>query len=354
MEEIRPSKELLLDALTSHAEAKRSSAPHPSGQLAALCKAVAEPLRLDILRVLSNDSFGVQELASIFSMPQPGMSHHLKILAKSRLLVTRRQGNSIFYRRALLTSASEFQEFLHSLFVTIDELPLSDETMRLIQTVYDDRSSQSRLYFERNVEKFAENQGMLCELNQYLPNLREILDIMNLPRSSHVMEVGPGQGELLRELARRFEHLLALDSSEEMLSFTKQNVPTKDRIRFVQSALESYDPGVTELDAVVLNMVLHHMPSPVQAFQKIRQLIHLGGYLVIADLCSHNQEWTRASCGDVWLGFDPHDLKEWASKAGFIEEQSLYLGLKNGFQIQLKLFRAIETTLSSITERISR
>lgn len=314
------------------------------GLLATICKAAADPLRLDIMRVLSKDSFGVQELATIFSMPQPGMSHHLKVLAKSGLLATRRQGNSIFYRRALRRSEGELHEFQASLFATIDTLPLADEYQIKIDRIYAERSSQSRSYFERNADKFEENQGMLCELSQYLPNLKEFLDLMELPRASRVMEVGPGQGLLLKELASRFDELVALDSSEEMLALTKGKVPLKDRITFIQSSLESYEPkGASDkgFDAVVLNMVLHHTSSPTQALQKLRRIVRPDRYLLIADLCSHNQEWTRASCGDVWLGFDPQDLKDWALSAGFAEDQSSYLGLKNGFQIQLKLFHAI-------------
>ncbi|MBC7659258.1 MAG: metalloregulator ArsR/SmtB family transcription factor [Chitinophagaceae bacterium] len=311
-----------------------------SADLAALCKAAADTLRLDILRVLDNDSFGVQELAAIFAMPQPGMSHHLKILFNAGLLATRRQGNSIFYRRALLRSDSEFYDFQVSLFRAIGALRLPLEYSSRIERIYEDRSAQSRLYFERNVDKFAENQGMLCDLSQYLPNLREILDLTQLPKSSRVMEVGPGQGDLLIELKRRFEHLIALDNSGEMLALT-QKVLGEGRIDFVRSSLEAYEASAHSLDAVVLNMVLHHMSSPLQAFQKIHHLVGAGGFLLVADLCSHNQEWARASCGDVWLGFDPQDLKDWALTAGFNEEQSLYLGLKNGFQIQLKLFRAI-------------
>ncbi len=328
-----------MNLLAPSSAPKRISQPLTSSPLAAICKAASDPLRLDIMRVLSNDSFGVQELATIFSMPQPGMSHHLKILSKAGLLATRRQGNSIFYRRTLLKSGMEFHDFLHSLFATIDELALSEETLRHIQAVYEDRSAQSRQFFERHADKFLENQGMLCELNQYLPNLREILDLMDLPPASQVMEVGPGHGELLKELSKRFDHLVALDNSEEMLALTRKHIPAKDKIRFVQSSLETYEEGAKQLDAVVLNMVLHHMSSPRQAFQKIAQLLRDYGCLVIADLCLHNQEWTRASCGDVWMGFDPQDLKEWAAGAGFMEDQSLYLGLKNGFQIQLKLFR---------------
>jgi len=308
-------------------------------RLAAVCKAASDPLRLDIMRVLNKDSFGVQELASIFGMPQPGMSHHLKILFKSGLLVTRRQGNTIFYRRALFTDDSELNAFQESLFTAIDAVPLSDEYSQKMNTVYKERSLLSRQYFARNVHKFEENQGMLCELTQYLPNLKELLDLMKLPKSARVMEVGPGQGLLLEELAKRFDKSVALDNSEEMLAFTQGKVVAKNKkIEFVNSSLEAYAPTHLVFDAVVLNMVMHHMPSPAGAFQKLKKIISEHGYLLIADLCSHDQEWTKNSCGDVWLGFDPKDLNDWAKRAGFAEEQSLYLGLKNGFQIQLKLF----------------
>src|SRR5690554_7525072 len=47
----------------------------PTDALAAFCKAAGEPLRLNILRALSNDSFGVLELAHIFATGQSGISH---------------------------------------------------------------------------------------------------------------------------------------------------------------------------------------------------------------------------------------------------------------------------------------
>jgi ubiquinone/menaquinone biosynthesis C-methylase UbiE len=304
-----------------------------------ICKAASDPLRLEIMRVLSKDSFGVQELAHIFSVPQPGMSHHLKILFKSGLLVTRRQGNSIFYRRTLLREKSEMSAFQTSLFNTIDALPLAEKYAPKIATVYKDRSAQSKLYFERNVDRFAENQGMLCELTQYFSNLKELLELMELPPAGRVMEVGPGQGLLLAELAKNCGHLVALDNSDQMLQFTKDNLRTQSKnIEFVNCPLENYPVADANFDAVVLNMVMHHLPSPAGTFLKLRELISPAGFLLIADLTSHDQDWARESCGDLWLGFDPEDLNHWARAAGFDVKQSLFLGLKNGFQIQIKLF----------------
>ncbi len=295
-----------------------------------VCKAAGDPLRLDILRVLSKDSFGVQELAHILSVPQPLMSHHLKILSKSGLLVTRRQGNSIFYRRALLKDA-----FQGSLYQTIDHSPLKDPQAKKIEAVHKERSQQSRHYFEKNVDRFEENQGLLCEISQYLPNLKELLDLMRLPKEARIMEVGPGQGVLLEELAKRYQNIVALDKSEGMLALTRENVKGK-KIEYVNESLESYKLAGKAFDAIVLNMVLHHMASPERAFQKLGSLTK--GYVLIADLCLHDQEWTRDSCGDIWLGFDPNEMTDWARDSGFVEKHHSYLGLKNGFQIQLKLF----------------
>ena len=70
-------------------------------ELSALCKAGGDPLRLNVLRALANDSFGVLELTHIFATGQSGMSHHLKVLSQAGLVATRREGNAIFYRRAL-------------------------------------------------------------------------------------------------------------------------------------------------------------------------------------------------------------------------------------------------------------
>ena len=132
-----------------------------------------------------------------------------------------------------------------------------------------------------------------------------------------------------------------LDRSDEMLALAQGKAGKKyARIEFVKDSLETFKlRNEKPFDAVVLNMVMHHMSSPQRAMRKLGEIVGAGGYVLMADLCSHNQEWTRESCGDVWLGFDPQDLTEWAAHAGLHEEQGLYLGLKNGFQIQLRLFR---------------
>ncbi len=80
----------------SYAEKAPAALDLPFNDLAATLKAAGDPLRLEILRLLARDSFGVMELSRIFDTKQSGMSHHLKVLANAGLVATRREGNSIF------------------------------------------------------------------------------------------------------------------------------------------------------------------------------------------------------------------------------------------------------------------
>ena len=44
----------------------------------------------------------------------------------------------------------------------------------------------------------------------------------------------------------------------------------------------------------------------------------------MCDLSHHNQEWSKESCGDLWLGFETQEITTWAERAGFQEIKSAY------------------------------
>ena len=92
-------------------------------------------------------------------------------------------------------------------------------------------------------------------------------------------------------------------------------------------------------DLIIIDMVLHTIASTAETFLAAAALLKPDGFLLIVDLSTHAQDWVRESCGDLWLGFDEDDLDNWAMKAGLEAGQSSYLGLRNGFQIQMRVFK---------------
>lgn len=63
-----------------------------------MCKAVGDPTRIRILYALSIEPQYVTRLAQLLEIPQPMVSHHLAILKQSGLVVSKRDGASIFYQ----------------------------------------------------------------------------------------------------------------------------------------------------------------------------------------------------------------------------------------------------------------
>lgn len=313
----------------------------PNGlKLSPLLKAAADPLRQRILRVLKSNSFGVQELAIIFDMPQPGMTHHLKILQKVQMVENRREGNHLFYRRKLLELGHPLTQVVEAILFQIDQSPLDSSTIKGIKEVHKRRAESSLNFFEKNADSFKEKQGLVAEIQQYAKGLEKLIHSFHLPKDSTAVEVGPGEGDFLGILAQSFQKIYAIDNSPEMLQKVTNYCKTHNlmQVETIEGDLESAQEKDLKAHLVVLNMVLHHLPSPIDAFQQVKSILHKGGRLLMADLCPHHQNWVRESCGDLWLGFQPDDLTKWANASGFDTGQSLYIGLKNGFQIQLRSF----------------
>ncbi|HWB09172.1 MAG TPA: autorepressor SdpR family transcription factor [Pirellulales bacterium] len=60
-------------------------------------KALADPTRREILRLLGRGEQSAGQLAEQFDMTKPSMSHHFSVLKQADLIQSRREGQQIFY-----------------------------------------------------------------------------------------------------------------------------------------------------------------------------------------------------------------------------------------------------------------
>ena len=60
-------------------------------------KAIADPTRREILRLLRRGEMTAGKLAERFDMTKPTMSHHFAVLKEADLLTSRRDGQQIWY-----------------------------------------------------------------------------------------------------------------------------------------------------------------------------------------------------------------------------------------------------------------
>ena len=60
-------------------------------------KAIADPARREILRLLRAGEMTAGDLAANFDMSKPTMSHHFSVLSDADLITRRREGQTIWY-----------------------------------------------------------------------------------------------------------------------------------------------------------------------------------------------------------------------------------------------------------------
>jgi ArsR family transcriptional regulator len=328
-----------------------STAPQEAGTLdisaiTALSKAAGDPLRMQVLKVLQQNAYGVLELCQIFDIRQSAMSHHLKILANAGLVATRREGTTIFYRRNPSNGNGELQQLQQALFASIDKADLDSALEEHLKQINAERAAASVEFFNRNVSRFEENQDLIASWSDYGDSVESFLD-SSIAATGTAIEVGPGYGQFLSKLCASFDQVVALDNSAEMLEQCQSRADQQglENIEFILGDTSVAQQRHIKADCLSLNMVLHHNPAPAEIIAHCASLLAPKGVLLVTDLCAHDQEWVKESCGDFWLGFEPEEITHWANLAGLVEGNSLYLTQRNGFRIQLRQFGAGSTAI---------
>ena len=284
------------------------------------------------------------ELCQLFNMRQSGLSHHLKVLTQAGLVEPQREGNATFYRRPLLRVGDEPRyTAVKAIFDAVDQLPLSKSRLERIRSIRRQRSEQSQVFFARHARHFREQQELIASHERYAQPVAELIQRrFRCEGTGRALEIGPGEGPFLPVLAGCFAEVVAVDNVRAMLDRAAWHCEQKEleNVRLVYGECPDVTGQCETFNLVVANMVLHHVASPANIFRDAAQLLKPGGRMIISELCRHDQSWVRDNCGDIWQGFEPEELTGWAADAGLKQGETLFIGLRNGFQIQVREFTA--------------
>ena len=67
---------------------------------AEMCKVLSHPKRLELINVLRDKEMRVGELSQRLGLPIGNLSQHLAMMRERRMLVSRKEGNVVYYRIA--------------------------------------------------------------------------------------------------------------------------------------------------------------------------------------------------------------------------------------------------------------
>ncbi len=127
-------------------------------QFARIGKALASPHRLELLDVLAQCERTVEALAQETGMSIANASQHLQVLRAARLVETRREGPSIYYRLA-----SEGVSALWLSLRQVGEAHLA-EIDRVVQTFLQDRTLLQPIEADELLHRLGEDQVILLDV----------------------------------------------------------------------------------------------------------------------------------------------------------------------------------------------
>lgn len=291
-------------------------------------KALADDTRLRLLLVLSRYELNVNELMAILDMGQSRVSRHLKILTSAGLLTSRRDGLWVFYAAVTEGEARRFVEAV---------LPFAadDETFR------DDSAAAAGIVEER---LRATRQFFNAIADDWDQLARDVLGAYDLPGAitalmppgAVAVDLGCGTGEVIERMLGVAAEVIGVDGSARMLDLARKRFAADaSRVSLRIGDLEHLPLRDHEADFISINMVLHHLSSPVAALEEARRTLRPGGEIVIADFDRHTNESMRLVYGDRWLGFTEDALCSALRKVGFIPFSTVTVAVEKGLFIHL-------------------
>jgi SAM-dependent methyltransferase len=117
---------------------------------------------------------------------------------------------------------------------------------------------------------------------------RFLLNQLSSQRQS-ALDIGCGTGEFSRLLSKRFEKVIAIDLSPNMIEVAKQRSRQFSNIDFQVADVLQGEPVVEQFDAIVSIATLHHLPVE-SLLPDLTSALKPGGRLIILDLLEH-ESW---------------------------------------------------------------
>lgn len=285
------------------------------------CKLLGDETRLRLLALLDQEELAVQELGTITGLGQSRISHHLALLRKAGVVGDRREGAWTFYRRL---PEGQNGALPADLWKAVSAPYLASGQSQEDRAVLADVRAARR---ERSRQAHDDLAGVWRLVGQDLErgSLRsEVLGAL-APRGLTVADLGCGAGFFAHYLGERVARVIAVDHSAAMLREARAGDPGRGAIEYRRGELDALPLADAEVDAVVANLVLHHIADFHPVIAEMARVLRPGGVVVVTDLRPHGEEWMREEMGDLRLGIDPQAVAQALAAGPFTQVQELTL-----------------------------
>lgn len=308
-----------------------------------LLRALADPTRLRIMRLLAAMELAVGELAQVLGQSQPRVSRHVKILCDAGLAERRKEGSWVFLKIApfaadgssgrLSLRAASARLLATAEDEDTDFAAQCAEDRRRLAAIRAGREAASAQYFARHAGEWDEIRSLLSPDEPVEAALENLL-----PASlGQLLDIGTGTGRMAQCFASRAAHVTALDKSPDMLRIARtrlQDLPA-GKVDLVQGDFAALPFADGAFDTLLMHQVLHYAQAPEVVLAQAARVARPGARLAIVDLAAHAHEELRTTHAHARLGFSDEQMAQWFAAAGFSADAPVAL---QGGQLTVKIW----------------
>ena len=139
-----------------------------------------------------------------------------------------------------------------------------------------------------DLEEVANYDARMATFRDVETENRKILETLDLPSGSRVIEIGCGTGRFARAAAAAGHQVTALDVSPVMLEYVAKRAAEEgiDGITTQHGGFLSMDLPPNHFDAVVSTAALHHLPDlwKLIGLQNVLRILKPGGQFFLGDV----------------------------------------------------------------------
>jgi len=274
--------------------------------------ALSDATRSRMLLILERHELTVSELCAVLQLPQSTVSRHLKTLADTNWVSSRRDGTSRYYTLALDERDAHTRRLWALLREQITTTAGADQDARRLKGVLGRRQSKSEEFFASAAGQWDRLRRELFGAGSALHALPALVD-----SRWTIGDLGCGTGETSAALAPFVAQTVAVDRSGEMLQAARRRLRDLPNVDVRRGELEALPIADGELDAAVMMLVLHHVPDPAAVLQEAARTLKPRGRFVLCDMLPHDHEEYKQQMGHVWLGFGDDQLRRLLGAVGF-------------------------------------
>jgi len=251
-------------------------------------KALADPVRVRLIALCGIAECSVSELTHVTGLSQPRVSQHLKQLVDEDLLERFRDGHYVFYR-----------------------VPSNGDQAvarrRLLALLPDDEPE-----FARDVEKLrklrAEDEpAPLLQTGDERMLHKALVDLTVAAPLGDLLDVGCGQGRILKLLATRAHRVVGvdIDSDARRLARAELLLAGSPNCSLRQGNMYSLPFENEEFDTIILDGVLGEAERPTDVITEALRLLKAGGRVLLL-----------SATGERTAEQIKSDFADWAAQTG--------------------------------------